>query len=63
MTESGGSYLGQNVKEKVAFHENTGEIEELELWGQVSPSHVVAFFPLPTLEDWGFILLGEPESF
>lgn len=26
-----GNYLGQNVKKKAAFHENTREIEKLEL--------------------------------
>lgn len=49
--------MGQIVKKKVTFHENTREIGELELCGQTNASEVIAFLPLPTLEDWGFILL------
>lgn len=62
MTGWGGRYLGQIVQKKVTFHDNTREIE-LELCGQADPSEVIAFFPLPTLKDWGFILLGHLESF
>lgn len=54
--------MGQIVQNKVTFHDNTREIE-LELCGQAYPSEVIAFLPLPTLEDWGFILLRHLESF
>lgn len=60
MTGWRGSYLSQNVKKQVVLRENSRETEELGLWVQANSSHVVAFLPLPTLEDYTvFILLRE----
>lgn len=60
MTGWRGSYLSQNVKKQVVLYENSREMEDLGLWGQANSSHVAAFLPLPTLEDYTiFILLRE----
>ena len=52
------------MKKKMVLQKNSREMEELGLQGQASSSHVVAFLPSPTLEDYTvFILLREIGSF
>lgn len=47
-------------EEKMVLQKNSREMGELGLQGQASSSHVAAFLPSPTLEDYTvFILLRE----